>query len=226
MNRSSPNLVTNNIGDKGLMNSVYLRDLSLTHHQRKLANLISLILRQLTSIATPNIYGMRDKLKVIRIDTSPVSTKVIRNKSYWNSAVSLFIENTMCSLQCCIDRNVSISMGDFALPHPAGRYIAPILNQVKRAWLALAPALMAKDVTERLTTNVTIFCKRLLSKGGSFATSALTKTGGVRTNWSILSMHCWSLLTGSGVPSRGWLQPRSGVSRLSIIPDSRTVMGF
>lgn len=37
-------------------------------------------------------------------------------------------------------------------------------------------------------------------------------------NGDTIQLHFWSLLTGSGVSCRGWLQPRSGLSCASIIP--------
>lgn len=223
--RLAPRLPPNSIGDTGLIHSVFRSKFGLSHRSCQSANLTNSLLGQLSRRFAPNIHDQWHRFKVVWVDTRSITAKVVNSKSIGDRSNIALIEDAGGARRLSIVSRVSISMRNLALPHPTGRGIAAILNDVERSGLGLSPAMVALNVTLRGIPNVAGLAVRLLRQRRLASTSAHAQAGWVRPGSLRRQLHRHDTLRAGRAPHNRLTTTRNGRTAIGTF-SSRLGMHF
>lgn len=78
------------------------------------------------SLPAPNVFGIRNRLKVIRIDASAIATEMIQEQAVWDRADVKFVGYAMGDSTMPADFEKSVAPAvPLALPYPAAALVFP-----------------------------------------------------------------------------------------------------
>jgi hypothetical protein len=154
--------------------------LSESAERKKSTNLFGLLVVDLCWLATASVLFVRYGFNVGGIAASAIPAKVIENQSLWNGTDMLFVLQNMCADVFSVAIALTITLAIVAtLPNPTRRFISAINLDVLNARLS---PLMPPNEAKRLPTNrAALGLVAFRGKVRSFAASAKTQTGRIRT---------------------------------------------
>jgi hypothetical protein len=139
----------------------------------------SLPISSLAAVCPSAILCLGDRLKVVCVDASSLTTQMVQRETVWNRPLSTLVRLPMGKSRFPVDIHLTVALkGQGALPDVAWTaWITTVLNdKFQRRF----PAVMTRDVSERVSQKKAARTFALARDGRRLLAATLAQTGRIR----------------------------------------------